>query len=125
MDMSGSITDSIAEEFLSEVNGILNQFDDYKIDIWTFDTEVYNHAKFSSDGGDSIESYVPKGGGGTSFECNWEYMKNNEMQPKIFIMFTDLCPCDGWGDPDYCDTIFVSRGNKGAVAPFGLTVEMD
>lgn len=125
MDMSGSISDSIADEFLSEVNGILSQFDDYKIDIWTFDTEVYNHAVFSSDGGDSIEDYVAKGGGGTSFECNWDYMKANDIQPKIFIMFTDMCPYGSWGDPDYCDTIFVSRGNKGVVAPFGLTVEMD
>lgn len=125
MDMSGSISDAIADEFLSEVNGILSQFDDYKIDIWTFDTQVYNHATFSSDGGDSIESYVAKGGGGTSFQCNWEYMKTNDLQPKIFIMFTDMCSYDGWGDPDYCDTIFVSRGNKGVVAPFGLTVEMD
>jgi predicted metal-dependent peptidase len=125
MDMSGSISDSIAQEFLSEVNGIMSQFDDYKVDIWTFDTEVYNHEQYSSDGGTNIQDYIPKGGGGTEFQCNWDYMKKNDITPKIFLMFTDMCPYGSWGDSEYCDTIFVSRGNKGVVAPFGLTIEMD
>lgn len=125
IDMSGSITDMIAGEFISEINGIMSQFDDYKVDIWTFDTEVYNHEQFTSDGGTNIENYIPKGGGGTEFQCNWDYMKKHDITPKIFLMFTDMCPYGSWGDESYCDTIFVSRGNKGVIAPFGLTIEMD
>lgn len=125
MDMSGSITDGIANEFLSEIEGIVSQFREYTIDIWSFDTQVYNHVQYTSDCGEFISEYEPKGGGGTMFECNWDYMKSNDINPELFIMFTDMFPCGGWGDPDYCDTIFVSRGNKGTVAPFGITVEMD
>jgi predicted metal-dependent peptidase len=125
IDMSGSITDEIAKEFLSEVNGIMSQFDDYKIEVWSFDTEIYNHESYASDGLNNIEGYIPKGGGGTDFEANWKYMKAHDITPKIFLMFTDMCPYGSWGDPNYCDTIFVSRGNRGTIAPFGLTVEMD
>ena len=39
--------------------------------------------------------------------CNWNYMKDNGIEPKRFIMFTDGMPWDTWGDPDYCDTVFV------------------
>ncbi len=125
MDMSGSITDDIANEFLSEISGIISQFDDYHIDIWSFDTKVYNHESYKNDSGSDITEYKPKGGGGTLFECNWDYMKQNNIVPKLFIMFTDMYPCQGWGDPTYCDTIFVSRGNKSTIAPFGITVCMD
>ena len=125
MDMSGSITDNIVQEFLSEISGIMSQFDDYNIDIWCFDTKIYNHETYRNDSGSDISEYQPKGGGGTMFECNWDYMKENNIVPKLFVMFTDMYPCAGWGDSTYCDTIFVSRGNKTTIAPFGLTVSMD
>jgi len=41
IDMSGSIGDEDATTFLSEVKGIMDQYEDYKIDIWCFDT-VYS-----------------------------------------------------------------------------------
>jgi hypothetical protein len=44
------------------------------------------------------------------------------IQPKKFIMFTDGYPNSGWGDEDYCDTIFIVKGNTSAVSPFGTTV---
>jgi hypothetical protein len=37
-------------------------------------------------------------------------------------MFTDGYPCGSWGDEDYCDTIFIVKGNKEADSPFGQTV---
>jgi len=122
LDMSGSITDHQAGIFLSEVKGIMDEYKEYKIKIWCFDTRVYNEQDFSSDNGDDITSYQIAGGGGTSFECNWEYMKENNIEPKKFIMFTDMYPCGGWGDEDYCDTIFLGHGTNSIVAPFGTTI---
>jgi predicted metal-dependent peptidase len=124
MDMSGSISDDIASEFMSEINGIISEFRSWNIKIWSFDTKVYNQKEYSSDDNDDIMSYQPKGGGGTSFECNWSYMKTASIEPKLFIMFTDLYPCDGWGDPDYCDTLFIGYGECRAVAPFGETIHI-
>lgn len=122
LDMSGSITDHQAGIFLSEVQGIMDEYKEYKIKIWCFDTKVYNEQDYSSDQGDDITDYKVMGGGGTSFECNWEYMKAHDIEPKKFIMFTDMYPCGGWGDEDYCDTIFLGHGTNSIVAPFGLTI---
>jgi predicted metal-dependent peptidase len=124
MDMSGSISDDIASEFMSEINGIISEFRSWNIKIWSFDTKVYNQKEYSSDDNDDIMSYQPKGGGGTNFECNWSFMKTASIEPKLFIMFTDLYPCDGWGDPDYCDTLFIGYGGCRAVAPFGETIHI-
>ena len=122
IDMSGSISDADATTFLSEVKGIMDQYEDYKVDIWCFDTEVYNHQSFSHDDGDDMLNYEPTGGGGTEFMANWTYMKENDIQPKKLIMFTDGYPWGEWGDPDYCDTLFIVKGNESAEAPFGQTV---
>jgi predicted metal-dependent peptidase len=120
IDMSGSIGDEDAKTFLSEVKGIMDQYEDYKIDIWCFDTDIYNPATFTSD--DDLMEYEPMGGGGTDFEVNWTYMKDNGIEPKKFIMFTDGYPWGSWGDEDYCDTLFIVKGNESAEAPFGQTV---
>ena len=122
IDMSGSIGDVDARVFLSEVKGIMDQYEDFKINLWCFDTDVYNHQEISHDNAHDLEDYEPQGGGGTDFEVNWSFMEENGIQPKKFIMFTDGYPCGGWGDADYCDTIFIVKGNKDAEAPFGQTV---
>jgi predicted metal-dependent peptidase len=122
IDMSGSIGDEDAKVFLSEVKGIMDQYEDFKINIWCFDTEIYNAQEITHDNSEDLVDYEPMGGGGTDFEVNWTFMQDNGIQPKKFIMFTDGYPCGSWGDEDYCDTIFVVKGNDKAQAPFGQTV---
>ena len=122
IDMSGSIGEEDATVFLSEVKGIMDQYEDFKINLWCFDTAIYNHKEISQDNSHDLEEYEPQGGGGTDFEVNWEFMKDNGIAPKKFIMFTDGYPCGSWGDEDYCDTIFIVKGNTEAEAPFGQTV---
>jgi len=122
IDMSGSIGDDDATTFLSEVKGIMDQYEDFKINLWCFDTEIYNHMAITHDNSDDLVNYEPAGGGGTDFEVNFQFMKDNDIKPKKFIMFTDGYPCGSWGDEDYCDTIFIVKGNEKAEAPFGQTV---
>jgi len=122
IDMSGSIGQDDATVFLSEVKGIMDQYEDFKIDLWCFDTEIYNHKTISQDNDFELEEYEPMGGGGTDFVVNWTYMKENDIVPKKFIMFTDGYPWDSWGDQDYCDTIFIIKGGMTDNAPFGQTV---
>ena len=127
LDMSGSISDQTGADFLGEINGIMDEYQDYAIKVWCFDTKVYNEQDFSPSGGDELTEYEIMGGGGTEFMCNWEYMKENDIQPKKFIMFTDGYAWDSWGDPDYCDTLFVIHSNrdKDLESPFGASVHYD
>ena len=121
IDMSGSISDEQANDFISEVKGIMDEYRDFKLDIWCFDTSVYNYVQFAGDNAEDISQYKVKGGGGTDFDVNFSFMKDNDIVPKKFIMFTDGYPCGSWGDDEYCDTMFVIHGNDTIIAPYGQT----
>ena len=127
LDMSGSIGNDQAADFLGEIKGIMEEYQDYKIKLWCFDTKVYNEQDFSADGGEDLIDYEIKGGGGTDFMANWRYMKDNDIQPKKFIMFTDGYAWDSWGDPDWCDTVFIIHSNhdKNLEGPFGVTAHYE
>jgi len=124
IDMSGSIGDIDAKVFLSEVKGIMDQYEDYRIHLWTFDTQVYNPVVITQDNDHEFMDYDLQGGGGTDFDANYNFMKEQGIEPKKFIMFTDGYPCGSWGDEDYCDTLFIIKGND-AEAPFGQSVIYD
>lgn len=119
LDMSGSITNEMSMDFITELKGIMDEYKDYNIKLWCFDTKVYNEQDFDGYSGEDILNYEIMGGGGTDFMCNWEYMKEHDIQPKKFIMFTDGYPWDSWGDENYCDTLFIIHGNDKILPPFG------
>ena len=127
LDMSGSIGNEQAQDFLSEVKGIMEEYKDYNIKIWCFDTEVYNEQDYTADCGEDLTDYEIYGGGGTDFMANWRYMHDNDIQPKKFLMFTDGYAWDSWGEDDYCDTVFVIHSNRDKTlqAPFGITAHYE
>jgi predicted metal-dependent peptidase len=119
IDASGSMLDRMLRDFLGEVAGIMEQFPNYRIHVLSFDTEVYNPQQFDSENLDDITGYEIAGGGGTDFDCVFEYFKANEIEPKRHIMFTDGYPNGSWGDEQYCDTVFIMHGTTSIVPPFG------
>jgi predicted metal-dependent peptidase len=121
IDMSGSISDSMAKDFLSEVKGIMDEYKDFKLDLFCFDTEVYGYKQFTGDTADEIAEYECKGGGGTDFDACYNFMKEEGIEPKRFIMFTDGYPCGSWGDENYCESLFIVHGNDSIISPFGQT----
>ena len=125
IDASGSMSDEMLKDILSEVKGIMQSFDDFKLSVWSFDTDVYGFKLFTPDNIDEIDTYEVEGGGGTEFDCNWNYMKENDIVPKLFVMFTDGYPFGSWGDENYCDTLFVVHGSKTIQSPFGITTYYD
>jgi predicted metal-dependent peptidase len=120
MDQSGSISEEDSRAFLGEIKGIMEAFDEYKITLWCFDTEIYNVQTFTSDNIDDIMEYEPAGGGGTDFMANWEFMKENNIEPKKFVMFTDGMPFGEWGEEEYCETVWIIKGNPGCEPPWGI-----
>jgi predicted metal-dependent peptidase len=122
VDMSGSIGMDDAKVFFSEIKGIMDQYADFSIKVWCFDTDIYNYAEFTQDNVEELLDYEPKGGGGTEFMINWDFMKQEGIEPKKFVMFTDGYPWGSWGDENYCDTLFIVKGNERAESPFGQTV---
>jgi predicted metal-dependent peptidase len=122
IDTSGSITPNDLRIFLSEVQGIMEAYDEYKIRVITWDTAVHNPAEYTSENMESITTYEPGGGGGTEPHCVWEWLQENEIEPKKLIMFTDFC-FFGWSPQEvenYCETVWIIKGNRDAEPEFGV-----
>ncbi len=122
IDTSGSITDTDLKVFLSEIKGIMETYEEYRIHVLGWDTEVHNSEVFTSDNISNIEEFVPGGGGGTDPHCVWSWLEENDIQPKKLIMFTDYC-FFGWSPEQveqYCDTVWIIKGNKEARPEFGV-----
>jgi predicted metal-dependent peptidase len=119
IDASGSIDERMLRDFLAETQGIMDQFQSYKIHIFTFDTQVYNPAQYNSDNLDAICDYEVKGGGGTDFDAIYNYLKEEQIEPKRLVVFTDGYPFGSWGDENYADTVWIIHGNTTVVPPWG------
>jgi len=119
LDASGSISEKMLKDFLGEVQGIMDSFPAYRIHVITFDTDAYNPAQYDSDNLDDICDYEVSGGGGTDFDCIFTYLKDNEIEPKRLVVFTDGYPFGSWGDENYADTVWILHGTTSIVPPWG------
>jgi len=126
IDTSGSVSEDMLREFLSEVKGVMDQFSSYKIHVACFDTQVYNPKTFTEE--DDLLEYDLQGFGGTNFMAWWTFA---EKQPWIgevgkILFFTDGYPYGDWGIEEIGGdkTVWVVHGgtNEG---PFGTTVFYD
>lgn len=127
LDTSGSISPDMLRDFLSEVQGIMDQYSSYQINLFQFDTRVYGFDTFTADDGRDLTEYEISGGGGTDFDAAFTFMQENDIHPDQFIMFTDGYPWGSWGNANYCDTLFVVHGDvkKQIQSPFGITIHYD
>ena len=93
IDTSGSVSDTLLEQFLAELKGILRSYPHVKCDLFYGDTELFGPYPIQT-----IEE-TPKamGRGGTSFRPFFKYLENNQNNlmgaHKVSIYFTD-----GYGD---------------------------
>lgn len=124
IDTSGSVSEEMLREFLSEIKGIMEQFSGHTIHIACFDTEVYNPRTFTEH--DDLMDYELAGFGGTDFMAWWKFALNEPWIGDIskILFFTDGYPCGEWGEDNVCDTLWIIHGgtNEG---PFGQTVFYD
>ena len=119
LDASGSISETMLKDFLGEIQGIMESVPAYRIHVVTFDTEAYNPVQYDSENLDDICDYEIKGGGGTDFDCIFNYLKANEIEPKRLVVFTDGYPFGSWGDENYADTVWILHGTTTIEPPWG------
>jgi len=66
----------------------------------------------------------PVGGGGTSPDCVFRYVKDKELELDCLILFTDGYVYD-WGKDIGIPTMWCIINNEKAVAPFGKTIHVE
>ena len=90
IDTSGSIDDKMLTVAYSEIKGAIDQYDG-KLKGWLgfFDAMVINPIPFDSV--EELKKIKAYGGGGTSFDCIFEYVKDymTDNFPKTIIILTD------------------------------------
>jgi predicted metal-dependent peptidase len=120
VDNSGSFTNDMLKEALSEVKGIMSSYNEFKIQLWCFDTRVSGYAKFDQYDIDDIINYEFTGGGGTNIKCNFDYIVDEEIEADMLVVFTDLeCGSLSRIDSTLIDTVWIIHGNYSLVPPFG------
>ena len=138
VDTSGSVQEEQLTVFLSELQGMLGAFPRYKVHMHCFDGAVCEGSvlmvekSHGASGWETAKTHVlsfigrVQGGGGTNFECNWDYLKEHKIKPRMIIMLTDGYPCGGWGDAKYAPTVFFMMGNgRQVTAPFGMSLHYE
>jgi len=120
IDTSGSIDEKMLKDFLSEIQGIMDSFPAFKLHVVSWDTEVYNPVVYTSENLDTMVDYVPAGGGGTDVNCVYNYLRDQEIEPRKLVVFTDGHFYGSDGDGDYCDTVWIIFHNPGFTATHGI-----
>lgn len=124
LDGSGSTTQEMVTDFLSECKAIVTTFRDFELTVGSFDTEVYNVVVYTPENADEIDAYEFQGGGGTMPSCCWQYLRARDIVPHQLLVFSDGLVENDWGEPDYCDTLFIIHSND-ITAPYGVTIHYD
>jgi predicted metal-dependent peptidase len=122
IDTSGSIGPAELKVFFSEIKGIMDSYEEYRITCIGWDTEIGGVGTFTSENLEDITTFDPQGGGGTDPHCVWNYLIEQGIEPKKLIMFTDFCFFD-WNPTEvesYCDTVWIIKGNPNAEPEFGI-----
>lgn len=90
IDTSGSVNDKALTVAYSEIKGAIDQYDG-KLKGWLgfFDAAVVDPIPFSDV--EELKKIKAYGGGGTSFHCIFEYIKDymNDNFPKTLVILTD------------------------------------
>ena len=118
IDCSGSIDDKEIAQFAAEVRKVHTDLNPSKLHVVYFDSEVSHHDTFLPDDEVSVQAH---GGGGTAFSPLWKFIEDNDIQPVVSVVLTDLC-CYDWGDRPEYPVLWVSTCNE--EAPFGEVVMM-
>ncbi|MEA3497877.1 MAG: VWA-like domain-containing protein [Campylobacterota bacterium] len=119
IDSSGSINNELLSLFLSETESILNQFENFEIDLLIADAKVHQHHILYP--GDELE-YSVKGGGGTNFDETFQYIYENINDVTLMLYFTDGLGKFPIDEPSY-DIVWVMP-NEGQTVPFGRVIEL-
>lgn len=128
IDTSGSVSEKMAREFLSEVAGALDENVADQLTVLYADTRVHDVDHFVP--GDLVTGRtLENGGGGTAFSDSFKWVADNAPDASAVIYLTDLQVHDFGEDPG-CPTLWAVFGPESSYdhlamqAPFGTCIHV-
>jgi predicted metal-dependent peptidase len=88
VDTSGSIGEEELRDFMSEVLGLLKQFERVEIELYSCDAYLSKVTKVSSEY--DLEATRLQGGGGTDYGPIFRKIRDKNMDTKILVYFGDM-----------------------------------
>lgn len=123
MDTSGSISDRVAKQFLSEIKSIADSFESYSIHYMQCDYDISFYQELLKENEDDWPMNVV-GRGGTSFVPPFNYMEDElGIEPPLFVYLTDLMGQFPQVPPNY-PVLWVSIEDR-IEPPFGEKIHID
>lgn len=126
-DTSGSIADAEMNKYLREIGSILEDVRPTRVSVVWCDAAIHDVSEVTdmSDLYDIQSKGLSGGGGGTSVEPVFDWIKEQHEQPELFIGMTDGY-VDFPSDAPHYPTIWASISKPGSVAyPFGEVVDIE
>jgi predicted metal-dependent peptidase len=117
VDSSSSISDDEIKEFLAEVKGICDSFENYTIYLFICDTKIQQ--RYELHNYDPLPKVV-SGRGGTSFKEPFEEAKKLDISSLVYL--TDLCPNDGFPEQPEFPVIWVAITD--VTPPYGWKIQL-
>jgi len=116
IDTSGSINQKIFKSFTDNMTSILGNIE---AETWIIfaDNKVQEARQISPD---ELSTLEPKGHGGTDFRPAFNWLKENDVDPKLLIYFTDL-ECNRFPEEPDFPVMWAAYGwyAENAKVPFG------
>ena len=119
VDASGSCYEAMQQaHFAAHINAILGEAKPRRVIVAYFDTMV--HKSVEMDPGEVEFESQPAGGGGTSFVEPLEWVAEQDVQPAVVIILTDMYGAFPQQEPDF--PVVWASTEMGMKAPFGELV---
>ena len=87
VDTSGSINSRKLTQFCTAINGIFEQVNPESVTVIYCDMRIESVAEFTRD--EYPIAFECSGGGGTDLRPPFDYVEENELNPDVFLYFTD------------------------------------
>lgn len=125
VDTSGSISGPILSAFQNELNAILEDVSPASVHVVYCDAQIAHTETIEGD--DLPVQLHPRGGGGTAFKPVFDWVEENQINPKAMIYLTDLMSGDlaQLIEPAYPVLWAEYGGSPNYRAPFGETIKID
>lgn len=121
IDTSGSMTSDDLSIIIGEIRSLLRTFNSVTFRLITHDIEVHDDYELSNGSVKKLDTIELHGGGGTSHEYLYNYIKDKRYREKLLISFTD-----GYSDIEDVsinkNTLFILAGHHVAehsLKPYG------
>ena len=121
IDCSGSVSERELAQFAGEIHTIWEDQNPVSLHIVYFDSQVCHHDTFTRDEPPDLAFH---GGGGTAFSPVFEFLEQQDIDPSVCVVLTDLC-CDDFGAEPQYPVLWVSTDGVQGGVPFGDVITME